>query len=87
MPWILSTPYPAPAELGGRVRSVRERLGLSLRDLHIRTGVSAMTISRLENGHGDGMALGAVLRLCGGLETSASDLLRAGTVDSSDIGC
>ena len=40
------------AELGGAVRRRREEKGLSLRDLAAETGVSASTLSRIENGTG-----------------------------------
>jgi len=40
------------AELGGAVRRRREERGLSLRDVADQTGVSASTLSRIENGTG-----------------------------------
>jgi transcriptional regulator with XRE-family HTH domain len=40
------------AELGNAVRRRREQYGLSLRDLAEETGVSASTLSRIENGTG-----------------------------------
>ena len=39
-------------ELGRAVRRRREELGLSLRDVAIKTSVSASTLSRIENGTG-----------------------------------
>ena len=39
-------------ELGGAVRRRREQRGLSLRDVAEQTGVSASTLSRIENGTG-----------------------------------
>lgn len=39
-------------ELGRSVRKRREELGLSLRDLAAQTGISASTLSRIENGIG-----------------------------------
>lgn len=39
-------------ELGGAVRRRREEQGLSLRDVAEETGVSASTLSRIENGTG-----------------------------------
>jgi transcriptional regulator with XRE-family HTH domain len=39
-------------ELGRAVKRRREELGLSLRDLADKTGVSASTLSRIENGTG-----------------------------------
>jgi transcriptional regulator with XRE-family HTH domain len=40
------------SELGSAVRRRREAKGLSLRDLAVETGVSASTLSRIENGAG-----------------------------------
>jgi transcriptional regulator with XRE-family HTH domain len=40
------------AELGGAIRRRREQQGLSLRDVADETGVSASTLSRIENGTG-----------------------------------
>ena len=40
------------AELGGAVRRRRQQKGLSLRDVAEETGVSASTLSRIENGTG-----------------------------------
>src|SRR5258707_5629425 len=39
-------------ELGRAIRRRREELGLSLRDVADETGVSASTLSRIENGTG-----------------------------------
>jgi transcriptional regulator with XRE-family HTH domain len=39
-------------ELGRTIRRRREELGLSLRDVADKTGVSASTLSRIENGTG-----------------------------------
>src|SRR5438876_2298439 len=40
------------SELGRAVKRRREELGLSLRDIADETGVSASTLSRIENGTG-----------------------------------
>src|SRR5438067_9942400 len=40
------------SELGDAVRRRREQQGMSLRDLASETGVSASTLSRIENGTG-----------------------------------
>src|SRR5213594_4709469 len=40
------------AELGSAVRRRREQQGMSLRDVAEETGVSASTLSRIENGTG-----------------------------------
>ena len=39
-------------ELGRAIKRRREELGLSLRDVNQKTGVSASTLSRIENGTG-----------------------------------
>ena len=39
-------------ELGRAIRRRREELGLSLRDVAVKTSVSASTLSRIENGTG-----------------------------------
>lgn len=73
-----SNGYASPSELGFRVRWIRQRLKLSLRDVEAKTGISASTLSRLENGEGMETSLGAFLKLSDALETPASELLRAG---------
>ena len=44
--------YVNTAELGRAIKRRREELGLSLRDVADETGVSASTLSRIENGTG-----------------------------------
>jgi XRE family transcriptional regulator, regulator of sulfur utilization len=61
--------------LGGRVRALREAMGLSLRDLADRTGVSAPMLSQVERGE-TSPTLAVAARIAGGLELSLSQLLR-----------
>ena len=61
--------------LGARVRSLREALGLSLRDLADRSGVSAPMLSQVERGE-TSPTLAVAARIAGGLELSLSQLLR-----------
>ena len=61
--------------LGSRVRALREAMGLSLRDLADRTGVSAPMLSQVERGE-TSPTLAVAARIAGGLELSLSQLLR-----------
>ncbi len=82
------------AELGSAVRRRREQQGLSLRDVAEETGVSASTLSRIENGTGkpdaDNIArLAAWLdmpieRVMHGGHRSASDPARRSATQSGD---
>jgi len=69
--------YAAASEIGFRLRWMRKRLSLSLRELETKTGVSPATISRAENGAVMEMSLGAFLSLCAALETTPSDVISA----------
>ncbi len=64
-----------PAAVGGRVRALREGLGLSLRDLAERSGVSAATLSQVERGESS-PSLAVAGRIAEGLELTLSQLLR-----------
>src|SRR5262245_63872223 len=64
----------APA-IGGRVRALREAMGLSLRDLGERSGVSAPMLSQVERG-GTSPTLAVAAKIATGLELSLSQLLR-----------
>ncbi|MGH2923619.1 MAG: helix-turn-helix domain-containing protein [Solirubrobacterales bacterium] len=69
---------PAPAEsiaVGERVRQLREALGLSLRDLAGRTGVSAPMLSQVERGE-TSPTLAVAGRIASGLDLTLSQLLR-----------
>jgi XRE family transcriptional regulator, regulator of sulfur utilization len=61
--------------LGARVRSLREAMGLSLRDLAERTGVSAPMLSQVERGT-TSPTLAVAARIATGLDLSLSQLLR-----------
>jgi len=64
-----------PGAIGSRVRALREGLGLSLRELAQRSGVSATTLSEVERGHSS-PTLTVAGRIADGLELSLSQLLR-----------
>lgn len=66
--------------MGARVRSLRESMQLSLRDLSGRSGVSAPMLSQVERGE-TSPTLAVAERIAGGLELSLSQLLR---LDESD---
>lgn len=68
--------YPeAGAAVGERVRSLRERMGLSLRDLAERSGVSAPMLSQVERGE-TSPTLSVAAKIAAGLELTLSQLLR-----------
>jgi XRE family transcriptional regulator, regulator of sulfur utilization len=60
---------------GTRVRSLRDAMDLSLRDLAGRSGVSAPMLSQVERGE-TSPTLAVAERIAGGLELSLSQLLR-----------
>jgi transcriptional regulator with XRE-family HTH domain len=62
-------------EIGPRVRALREAMGLSLRDLADRSGVSAPMLSQVERGT-TSPTLAVAARMAAGLELSLSQLLR-----------
>src|SRR6059058_3192157 len=67
---------PAPPEvLGSRIRSLREAMDLSLRDLAERSGVSAPMLSQVERGE-TSPTLHVARRIAAGLELRLSQLLR-----------
>ena len=61
--------------VGARVRALREALGLSLRDLAERSGVSAPMLSQVERGE-TSPTLAIAGRIASGLDLSLSQLLR-----------
>jgi transcriptional regulator with XRE-family HTH domain len=61
--------------LGARVKSLREAMGLSLRDLAERSGVSAPMLSQVERGE-TSPTLAVAARIAAGLDLSLSQLLR-----------
>jgi transcriptional regulator with XRE-family HTH domain len=74
-----TTPQPADhfdaAAIGPRVRSLREAMDLSLRDLAERTKVSAPMLSQVERGE-TSPTLQVAARIAKGLELTLSQLLR-----------
>src|SRR5918998_656750 len=60
---------------GTRVRSLRDAMDLSLRDLSERSGVSAPMLSQVERGE-TSPTLAVAERIASGLELSLSQLLR-----------
>jgi len=61
--------------LGTRVKALREAMDLSLRDLAVRTGVSAPMLSQVERGQ-TSPTLAVAERIASGLELTLSQLLR-----------
>ena len=61
--------------VGERVRALRDAMGLSLRDLAERTGVSAPMLSQVERGE-TSPTLSVAAKIATGLELSLSQLLR-----------
>jgi transcriptional regulator with XRE-family HTH domain len=62
-------------DVGPRVRALREAMGLSLRDLAERSGVSAPMLSQVERGE-TSPTLAVAGRIAAGLELTLSQLLR-----------
>ena len=61
--------------VGSRVKSLREAMGLSLRDLAERSGVSAPMLSQVERGE-TSPTLAVAAKIAAGLELTLSQLLR-----------
>src|SRR3954468_18660634 len=61
--------------VGARVRALREAMGLSLRDLAHRSGVSAPMLSQVERGE-TSPTLPVAARIAAGLHLTLSQLLR-----------
>ena len=74
MPAAVAETQPVAA-IGARVRALRESMGLSLRDLAQRTGVSAPMLSQVERGEAS-PTLAVATRIAGGLDLTLSQLLR-----------
>jgi XRE family transcriptional regulator, regulator of sulfur utilization len=66
---------PADGTVGARVRSLREAMDLSLRDLAERSGVSAPMLSQVERGD-TSPTLTIAERIASGLDLTLSQLLR-----------
>jgi transcriptional regulator with XRE-family HTH domain len=72
----MATVTPTDASsVGARVRALRDAMGLSLRDLADRTGVSAPMLSQVERGE-TSPTLQVAARIAGGLDLTLSQLLR-----------
>lgn len=63
------------ADVGRRIRALRDGMGLSLRDLAERSGVSAPMLSQVERGE-TSPTLALAARIAAGLDLSLSQLLR-----------
>jgi XRE family transcriptional regulator, regulator of sulfur utilization len=66
---------PSDGEVGARVRSLREAMDLSLRDLAERSGVSAPMLSQVERGD-TSPTLAVAQKIAAGLDLTLSQLLR-----------
>jgi transcriptional regulator with XRE-family HTH domain len=64
-----------PAAIGPRIRALRDAIGLSLRDLARRSGVSAPMLSQVERGE-TSPTLAVAARIAHGLDLRLSQLLR-----------
>lgn len=49
--------------LGEKYKDYRKALGISQRDIHLKTGIAISTISLFENGKGQGMSLENLISL------------------------
>jgi transcriptional regulator with XRE-family HTH domain len=74
MPAAVAETEPVAA-IGARVRTLRESMGLSLRDLAQRSGVSAPMLSQVERGEAS-PTLAVATRIAAGLDLTLSQLLR-----------
>src|SRR5918997_2710163 len=74
----------APVDVGSRVRALREHMGLSLRGLPERTGVSAPMLSQVERGD-TSPTLAVASRIAAGLELTLSQLLRLDEADGVTV--
>ena len=70
-----TAPAQETLQIGPRIRALREAMGLSLRDLGERAGVSAPMLSQVERGE-TSPTLATAQRIAHGLELSLSQLLR-----------
>ncbi|MGB7684743.1 MAG: XRE family transcriptional regulator [Solirubrobacterales bacterium] len=72
----LDVPAPSPSTaVGPRIRALRDAMGLSLRDLGERSGVSAPMLSQVERGE-TSPTLAVAAKIAAGLELTLSQLLR-----------
>ena len=70
--------------VGPRIRALREAMGLSLRDLAERCGVSAPMLSQVERGD-TSPTLAIAAKIAAGLELSLSQLLRLDEADGVNV--
>jgi transcriptional regulator with XRE-family HTH domain len=73
-----------PTAVGPRVRALRDAMGLSLRELALRCGVSSAMLSQVERGE-TSPTLQVAARIASGLELRLSQLLRLDESDSVTI--
>ncbi|HEY1357489.1 MAG TPA: XRE family transcriptional regulator [Thermoleophilaceae bacterium] len=73
-----------PSPIGARVRALRDGMGLSLRDLAERCGVSAPMLSQVERGE-TSPTLAVAERIAAGLDLNLSQLLRLDEADGVSI--
>jgi XRE family transcriptional regulator, regulator of sulfur utilization len=71
----MATALAEPTAVGSRIRALRDGMGLSLRDLAERSGVSAPMLSQVERGE-TSPTIAVASRIATGLELSLSQLLR-----------
>jgi transcriptional regulator with XRE-family HTH domain len=71
----METDLQRTSTVGPRVRALRDAMGLSLRELAVRTGVSAPMLSQVERGE-TSPTLHVAARIAHGLELRLSQLLR-----------
>ena len=71
----IAPPHRPIAAVGPRIRALREAMGLSLRDLAERSGVSAPMLSQVERGE-TSPTLAVAAKIAAGLELTLSQLLR-----------
>jgi transcriptional regulator with XRE-family HTH domain len=69
------TPAEPAAAVGPRIKALRDAMGLSLRDLAERSGVSAPMLSQVERGE-TSPTLAVAAKIATGLELTLSQLLR-----------
>lgn len=73
----------APASFPNRVRQVRKAKGLTIKDLHERSGVAIGHISDVENGK-KSPRIDTALRLASGLGTTVDDLFGSDDIRYSE---
>ena len=66
---------PSPARHGERIHALRDAMGLSLRDLAERSGVSAPMLSQVERGE-TSPTIAVAAKIAAGLDLTLSQLLR-----------